>query len=142
VLASPPVASGAASAHSCAELRDRCGRRVSGPLLTLFCKWSPQPAFPQTLLQIARAGPDENVRMSAAAYFKNLVGNVWLEKASQPGQFLLSEETKEACRALLVPAAIESSAQVRKMLAEAMKVRFLLLCSCFSLTSCFCTLIF
>ncbi len=76
----------------------------------------------QTLLHVARAGPDENVAMSAAAYFKNVVGTVWLVKAGSPPPFLLSDETKEACKALIVPATIESSAKVRKLLAEAMKV--------------------
>jgi cytochrome c551/c552 len=63
----------------------------------------------QSLLSVARAGGDESTSLSAAAYFKNVVQDVWLEKPSRPQPFMLSDDTKNACKALIVPSIIESS---------------------------------
>ncbi len=79
----------------------------------MFLQWSPQPNFPQTLLQIARSGVDESVCLSAAAFFKNIVLDFWSVKTGRAQAFVLSDETKEACKALIVPAVVESGGNER-----------------------------
>jgi hypothetical protein len=67
-------------------------------------------------LVIARSAGDESVCLAAAAYFKNIVMDAWTIKTGRATPFLLGEDTKEACKQLLVPAVVETSGREKQKL--------------------------